>query len=269
MMNRFQRLFALLALLLGLLGVVVCVAAIAVVWSVSSRISQANQNLFDGVDRSLAAVRDRVLGAQRRVQDLKISTEDIGQSVKNWTRKEASERLASQLELAEKAERLAAGLRQVDQWLVLSETSIQSVQQTLDLGSSLGARVDPALIGTLLEKLQAVQARLKQSTETVDEIRERVTRIAEGEALDERIDQVAQMALRLLATLGEIDSRIGKVADRVADAQTKGQHLKSKTHKYIVTAEICAFLLVAWMAAGQASLCRHGWKDYRQSRSAA
>ena len=129
MTKRFTRLFPLITLLLGLLGIVVCAAAIVLVWSVGSRLSQTNRNVFDGMDKTLAAIRDRVLGAQRRVQESKITTEDIGQSLRNRTQKEASERIASRLEFEEKAERLALGLQQADLWLEMSGESIQGVQR--------------------------------------------------------------------------------------------------------------------------------------------
>jgi hypothetical protein len=267
MMKRFSQLFPLLALWLGLVGVVACAAATVVVWSTGSRLSQANENVFDSIDKSLAAVRDRVLRAQRRVQESKITTEDIGQSLRNWTRKEASERLASRLEVEEKADQLALGLRQADLWLEMSGASIQSVQQALEIASALGAPVDAKLVDPLLEKLGALRSQLEQSTETVDGIRERMAKAAEGEALEERFNQFAQLARRVVVTLGEIDSRLGESADRLADTQTKRQHLKAKTHSYIVTAEICAVVLITWMAAGQVSLCRHGWKDHCQCRS--
>ena len=87
---RFKPLFALLALLLGMLGVVACGAGIAVVWSAASLLSRTNEKVFDQMDESLGTVRDHVLDAQRRVQESKITTEEIGQGLKNWTRKNSS-----------------------------------------------------------------------------------------------------------------------------------------------------------------------------------
>jgi hypothetical protein len=110
---------------------------------------------------------------------------------------------------------------------------------------------------------------LKQSIEAVDRIREGVGKTVAGAALEERMGHVAQLLLRVVVTLGEIDSRLAECAVRLAGTQTKAQHLRSKTHFRIVTAEICAVLLIAWMAAGQVSLCRYGWKDYRQCHFAA
>ena len=264
----FKRPLALFVLSLGFLGVIACVAGVAAVWSVGSRLSRTNENVFDAVDKSLVAVRDRVLKTQRRVQELKITSEDIRESLKNWTRKAASERLTSRLAVREKAEKLELGLQQVDLWLEMSGASIQGVQQALELGSSMGAPVDSEFVDPLLEKFASIRSQLKQATETVDGIRMRTAEIADDATLEERIDQAVQLALRVLVTLGEIDSRLGESANKLSEVQTKGQYLKSKTHSFIVIAQIAAVLLIAWMAAGQASLCLHGWKDYRRNRSA-
>ncbi len=265
-MTIFRRFIPLLAWLLGLLGVAACAAAIAVVWSTGSQLSKTSENVFDGIETSFSVLRDRVLGAQSRVQELKIRTEDIGHGVKNWTRKEATERLASRLELENKAEQLALALRQVDLWLEMSGASLQGVQQALEIASSLGAPADSAIVDPLLERLGALRRQLKQSTETVNALCEGTAKPTEGEALEARISQLAQVALRVVATLGEIDSHLGEFSERLAATQIKGQHLKRKTHVYIVMAQICVAVLIVWMAAGQVSLCRHGWNDYRRAR---
>ena len=255
-----KPLLSLLALSLGFLGVVVCGAGIAAVWSAGSRLSRANENVFDGIDESLVVVRNRVLGARRRVQESKITTEDVEQSLRNWTRRETSKRLESRLTVGKNAEQLALAFQQADQWLELSGVSIQSVQRALELGSSIGAPVDATLVDPMLEKLASLRGQLKRATETADGIRERAAEIAEGESVEERIDQAVQLALRLVATLGELDSHLRESAEILTETQAKAQHLKSKTHLCIVTAQIGAVLLIAWMAAGQACMGLLGWK---------
>ena len=245
--------------LLGLLGVVVCVAAAVLVWFVGSRLSQANEKLFAAIDNSLAASRERVIGAQKRVQEAKITGEDVRQGVENWMRKEATQQLAARLEVDQKAERLAAGLEQADRWLEVSGASLSGAQGALQMVGSLRKSADGANVDALLERLDVVRSQLKQSTETVGAIRERLARTSEGMTREERIRQVAQLALRLLATLGEIDSRLEQFADGLEERQTRVQQLKRQTHTYIVAAQISAGLLIAWMAAGQVCLWRYGW----------
>jgi DNA repair ATPase RecN len=117
----------------------------------------------------------------------------------------------------------------------------------------------------LIEKLTKLRSQLSQTTETVDGIHERVAEISEGEPRQERIEQAVQLALRAVATLGQIDSRLGESSDRLSETQTKGQQLKSRTHAYILTARIGAVLLLACIANGQVSLCRSGWNAYRKA----
>ena len=263
---RFKRLLSLLALLLGFLGVVACGAGIVVVWSAASRLSRANERLFDQMDESLGSAGDRVLDAQRRVQESKITTEDIQQSLKDWTRKKTGEQLESRLAMGDKTERLSQGLHQADLWLERSGSSFQNVQQALEMGNSLGAPVDPELVSPLIEKLSKLRSQLGQATETVDGIHQRVTEISEGESREQRMEQAVQLALRAVATLSEIDSRLGESSDRLSETRTKGQQLKSSTQSYILAAQIGAALLIAWMALGQVSLCLVGWNARRQLR---
>jgi hypothetical protein len=98
-MKRFGRLFPLVAFGFGLLGAIACGAAALIVWFVGMRLSQANEKVFDSIDKSLVAVRNRVLSTRQRVQESRVTTEGLGASVRNWTRKEARERLTSRLEI--------------------------------------------------------------------------------------------------------------------------------------------------------------------------
>lgn len=246
-----RRLFNSFTLLIGSLGVLLCVAAAVGVWFAGARLNQATDKVFDGVDGSLVASRDRVLGAQTRVQESKITADDVGHAVENWMRAEATQRLTTRLKIEEKTERLASGLRQADQGLEVSEESLQAAQQILEAARSLGVPADGAVVDPLLEKLGAVRSKVQQSTETVDAIREHMAATA---SLEERVRQVAQLVLRVVATLSDIDSRLGEFADGFVGARTKVEHLKNRTHGYIVAGQVGALLLILWMAAGQAAL---------------
>ena len=182
MKMKYKRLFPLLALLLGFLGVVACVVVTVVSLSVTSRLSRTNEYMFDAIDKTLVAVRDRALEAERRVQESKITAEDIEQSLRIRTLKKTSERIMSRLDMEKKAEQLVLGLRQADQCLEVSGASIQGLQQALDLGSSLGAPVDAALVAPWLERIDALQSQLKQSTEMIDGILDRMAEITADES---------------------------------------------------------------------------------------
>lgn len=253
---------------LGGLGVIFCMAGLVGFWSVGSRLTRSTEKVFKRIDESMVAVQERVVEAQERVQASKITTRDLEQSLKNWTRKETRERLTSRFNVEGKTQQIVLGLRQADQWLEVSEASIQSIQQTLEWGSTLGVPVDIELVDPLLEILGSLQSQLKQSTETVDGIREHAAKITQGESREERIKQAIQMTLRVLATLGEIDSRLEETADKLSELQSKVQHKKDEVHRWIVMTTIGTLLIITWMGVGQAFMCRHGWEGFHRSRSA-
>jgi len=257
------RLLNLLTLSLGVLGVVVCIAAAVVAWMTGVRLHQINDRLFDRVDQALVSSRDRVLDAQKRVEAAKITTEDVRQGVQAWARREAKERIASRPEVDRTVDRLAGGLQQADAWMEMSGTSLQAVQLALETAHSLGAAADATVVDPWLERLGALRGQLTQATETVGAIKDRVDRAAAGETLEERISRLAQLALRVVATLGEIDSRLGQVADGLVATRARGQQVRDRTHRYILTGQVCALLLAAWMAAGQVSLGRSAMRRFR------
>ena len=187
-MKQFGGFFPLVAFGFGLLGVIACAAVAVIVWFVGLRLSQANEKVFDSIDQSLTAVRDRILSTRQRVQESKVATEGLGASVRNWTRKEASERLISRLEIEERADRLVLGLRQADLWLEMSEASIQGVQRAFDMANSLGAPVDASSVDPLLERLGTLRNQLQQSAEAVDGIGERIANVTDDEPPDERFE---------------------------------------------------------------------------------
>ena len=114
-----KRVVALLAMFLGFLGVIGCFLGAYAVWLAGSRLDRANDRVFAIVDRSLAAARDRVLSVQQRVQESKLTTDEIGKHLRDWTAKQGAERVVARLEIEGKANKLAQKLQQADVWLAL------------------------------------------------------------------------------------------------------------------------------------------------------
>lgn len=260
-----RRLFHWLTLSLGGLGVVVCVAGVLGVCLLGSRLSRVADNVFRVVDDSLVVVQQRVAQTEDRVEAAKITTAGIERTLKDWAKRETRERLGSRLGVEEKAERLANGLRQADHWLELSESSIRLVQHALELGRSSGAPVKTAPADRLLEEIGSLQVQLTQAIEAVETIQERTSEGGDEKSLRDRVDQAVQLALKAIATLGSIDSRLDGLSDRLSETQTKIQNLEPKTHRWILVATIGLGLLIVWMGAGQLCLCLHGWRSLRRS----
>ncbi len=82
--------------------------------------------------------------------------------------------------------------------------------------------------------------------------------------LKERLEQAAQLAVRVAATLGTIDSRLDKFTNRLSQTQEALRKLKAKTLRRIWLATFAVMLLILWMAAGQVALAFYGWQSLRQ-----
>ena len=267
-MTIFKRLLNLLALFLGFIGLVGCFALVVGVWIISARLGQVTENLFGELDGSLVVVGERVAQTQDRVEASKITTEGIEKTLKDWTKKEAGERLALRLNAAEKTEQLASTLQQADHWLEVSESSVELVQQALSMGSLAGAPMDTTSVDGLIEEIASIRSQLAEATELVARIHERTAEASEEKSLEERIEQVVQLAFRVVATLGSIDSRLEKFENRLSETQKNLQGLKTKTCRWILVVTIGITLLMVWMAAGQVALCLLAWNGLRRTGQA-
>jgi chromosome segregation ATPase len=263
---QFRRVAALLALAFGFLGVVACLAGIYVVWLLGSRLEQANKTVFAMVDKGLASAQERVRGVQKRVQESKITSTEIAQRLRDWSARKAEERLVSQFEIESRAEKLAGYLHTADSWLETSIESVRGAQQVLELGNLVGVSVDPTSLEQVVEKLTSLRSTLQQTEETVDGIRKFAANM-EGESEENRLSRVTKLVARILLTISELDTRLEEPVTRLSELQTDARQLQARTSNYILLTTIGCYLLLAWIAAGQAALFLCGWKNCCGSRS--
>ena len=81
---------------------------------------------------------------------------------------------------------------------------------------------------------------------------------ADDATLADRAERFATVLARLLATFGNVDSRLEAFQDRLTASQANIKHVSSQTHFRMVAAAVVATLFLLWMAAGQLCLWRHG-----------
>jgi chromosome segregation ATPase len=261
----FRRVVGLLALAFGLVGVAACGAGAYGVWRVQSRLNRANDKVFDAVDRGLAAVQDRIPVAQERVRQSKITADEVGEALRGWATKKAQDRAVAKLEIDNRAEKLAGQLQAVDLRLDASTMAVRDVRQLLELGQGLGADVDPTSTDEVLALLASLQAPLHEAEQTVAEVR-RFTD-PDRESPEERLIRVAKLLVRLLATFGEVESRLDKCMARLSELRAEARQLKERTSNRILVGAVACYALLAWGAAGQAALCRWGWSCCRRRHS--
>ncbi|MCE9554661.1 MAG: hypothetical protein K8T91_14995 [Planctomycetes bacterium] len=260
-----MRVLASIVVALGLIGIVVCVAGCVTVWIAGSRLDRASTNVFEMIDYSLSSAEGRVARLQQRALDARISANEIRQGVEDWAKKEAGQYVAGRLKLAEKTERLSAGLQQTDLLLEVSLESLQRARRAAELSSTLGAHLDPEGIDHTAGKLALLQAKVQEAIKVVQKVREHLDS-EEGDSKAIR-EQVLRLVARIAITLGEADQFLEGVVDRLARLRAQSSRLQTQVGRSIVAVEIALSLLAAWMVAGQVMLCRWGWPRCRQVTS--
>jgi hypothetical protein len=262
-----KRVFSLLALCFGIIGAIACMAALVLALSASSRLCRATDRLFEKLDSTVIRAQDRVVHIRKRVDASKITTESIEKSIKDWAKKAAAERVAVRLEVAKQTERLAPALQETGHWLELSGSACELVQQGLSFAASAGAASDPARIDGLIEDLKDLRAKIAEAEEIATRVRDWSAEESEKEPANRRIEQVAELAVRLAATLGTFDSRLDKLTDRLSQARDELQESKAKTIRRIRLVTIAVMLLIVWIGAGQVALAYFGCRGMGGTRS--
>jgi chromosome segregation ATPase len=252
-----RRIAGFMAMVLGFLGVVACLAGAWAVWQIAARLHDVNETVFATVDRALSATEERVRSVQNRVEKSRITTAEIHQRLRAWAAREAKGRIAEHLDIEAHAEKLALHLQTADSWLETSTETIRGVQQLASLGHAFGARMDPASLEEVLEKIASVRLKLQDVEETVTKVRELA---ADKEDETSRLARAAKLLVRALVTISELDTRLEDVANRLGELRTEAMELKTRTSRLITWAAIACWTILVWIAAGQIALCRCGWK---------
>src|SRR5437764_7723110 len=124
-MTRPMSLLALVGVFLGGIGIIVCAIATLFFWIVSIRVGDVAEKLFNKADQSLVAVRGRVVQTKDLVAAAKISTNELEEMLRSWTKLEVKQRVVLNLNVGERTARLASSLRQADDWLAVSLSSVE------------------------------------------------------------------------------------------------------------------------------------------------
>lgn len=255
--------------LLGLVGFLVCSIAIFGTWNAKVRLDELTDNLSGIVDHSLVIVEKQITNTQERVEGLRLTTSSMENSVKSWTRDAAGEKLRSRLDVEAKAEQIASGLQQTDDWLEFAESSLQFVERTLEVGRSSGVAVETDAVDKLIDEIATLRLQLGDLAEPVERIRQGAAAEDEEEAVDSKFKLLLDLTVRVIATLSSVDSRLESLAGQVASIQTRNRDLKAEARWWIGATSIGITLLLAWMAVGQASLCYLGWRGMSVQKAKA
>jgi chromosome segregation ATPase len=241
---------------LGALGTLLCVVGAVGVWYVEVRIDRVRERLFERVDRSLSEIDGRVAEVQQLAARSKITIEEIQQRAQEFTRREARDRLAEKLDIDARMQRLTGGLQQADLVLDSSQETVRQIRQVLEMGAELGFPLHADVVDPLMDRIGDVQRDLGTAIDTLASLTTQTGEDGDSESVGRRMEQIATIAARLLATFGTVDTRLASFRNRLTDVQVAIGELNSKTHRRVVALAVCATLFLVWMGAGQICLWR-------------
>jgi len=89
------------------------------------------------------------------------------------------------------------------------------------------------------------------------------------ESEENRLSRVVNLLSHTELAIGAIDTRLEDSLTRLSQIQTDAQQLQARIGNYILLVTIGGYLVLAWIATGQAALCVCGWKSCRRSQSPA
>ncbi|TWT34227.1 hypothetical protein [Blastopirellula retiformator] len=262
-----RRILSVIALIMGTIGAIACIVAIIGVWSASSRLFDATLAVFGVGDNLLKGAREQVVKLDQRVQSLKITNDEVEETVKDWAAEKATEQAASILHLQEKAQTLLVELDKAEQFLALPEQSAQTMQQGLQVGRSLGLNVDVEHAEQMLSEAEEIKTRLSEGLEVARTLSERVAEIGDENMEQDAQQQIAKLALRVTATLSLIDGRIEQIKNALHEIEAALDYYEKEALIWINLAALGLTLLFVWLGAGQGALCYLGWRGLRRRES--
>jgi len=258
-----KRFLCLLAILAGALGLIGCVAATLLTWQVRQRVTQATDRVFAATDESLDQVIQRLSRTRDRVHSLRLTSNEVRDSVKNWTAAKVEGGLKKQLASEARANRIAGGLDQADQWVEISESSMQLALRAMEIGHSLGFPMNLDRADVPLTDLRSLREDFAQARESLEGIRAHLSQPDSNQESRDRIGKIVAASARVIGTLGMIDSRLDSLVETVERIARKLKSAQDTTNGWRGLIACCIIAVVCWMAIGQASLLYLGWRSWR------
>ncbi|MEQ9380072.1 MAG: hypothetical protein RJP95_04365 [Pirellulales bacterium] len=246
---------------LGLLGAAICGLSVVAVWFAVVRIDRATERMYERVDHAFEVAGTRLADLQQTVAGATITAEGMRESLRGAAAERVRENVDSLLQPEEHIERLEGNLMQAGLLLDASSEVVLHIQESLDLVASLGMPVSVEALAPVLERVDQLNREVAAASEMVASIGERLSSGEVNSAAASRGEQALALAVRLLATLGEVDRLIAAVQRRLSETQERVAVFEQSVRTRVHIAAAVVSCLIVWMGAGQVAL----WRVLRRS----
>lgn len=266
-MGHLKRIVAVVALFLGVVGALACIALTIGALVADSRLRKATRSAYSDVDDLFSQARERVGSLEKVVDEAKITTSDVKDSLASWTSRTAEERLTQELDtrlrLEAKTSDLAVAIAKADSFAEMSADSLSLVIKVADLANQAGAKIDREELESLRSEIGQLRDKLSEAVDDVTNLSAGLRHKGDASELRDRMDAAAKLAVRVLATLDFIQSGLQRLDEKLGVSQQKVVDSQSQLMRWLrLTTAIVIFLLF-WSVAGQFALVRTGWQTIR------
>ena len=248
------------ALIFGYVGLFLCVLGMIFVVVTSRKVDNSNKKIFATLNEILETVEERKNEVRVRF-DITVKTViSVKEKLEQWlSDKEEEVSPEDKIWLDKKLEELLILLSQADQWMELSQSSLQVVNQAIELANSSGASIETTLTKRIFEEVSSVRESLTQLTEQVESI-DRQFSVNEKFDINEIIlGSVFDFSDKKIASVDIALGHLKTLDNEIVKAKQSLDSYKNKISAWIRNICILMVLIITWMAVGQLSLSTIGW----------
>ena len=248
------------ALIFGYVGLFLCVLGMIFVVVSSRKVDNSNKKIFATLNEILETVEERKNEVRVRF-DITVKTViSVKEKLEQWSNdKEKEVSHEDKIWLDKKLEELLILLSQADQWMELSQSSLQVVNQAIELANSSGASIETTLTKRIFEEVSSVRESLTQLTEEVESI-DRQFSVNEKFDINEIIlGSVFDFSDKKIASVDIALGHLKTLDNEIIKAKQSLDRYKNKISAWIRNICILMVLIITWMAIGQLSLSTIGW----------
>tara|TARA_B110000116_G_scaffold263850_1_gene270908 strand:- start:7 stop:840 length:834 start_codon:yes stop_codon:yes gene_type:complete len=248
------------ALIFGYVGLFLCVLGMIFLVVSSRKVDNSNKKIFATLNEILETVEERKNEVRVRF-DITVKTViSVKEKLEQWlSDKEEEVSHEDKIWLDKKLEELLILLSQADQWMELSQSSLQVVNQAIELANSSGASIETTLTKRIFEEISSVRESLTQLTEEVESI-DRQFSVNEKFDINEIIlGSVFDFSDKKIASVDIALGHLKTLDNEIVKAKQSLDSYKNKISAWIRNICILMVLIITWMAIGQLSLSTIGW----------
>jgi len=255
-MKWIQKISGSLAILLGSAGVLACLAAFIGVWVVNYRIQQPVEHLLDeatSLCEQAAGGAGRIAGeldtSRDMVRDMQERLQAALQDALNLTDKDL-------LRIESLYTDLTVATQQVREWIGLAQTSLEFLDQAVDLISSTFGYVqaDASARSSLSSALNSGAEKVEEAVLLLDQVQQHVLAIQARGNSELELATVETLSVKLDGVLLSLKEKALTVAFELTGLGEAIETLQVRIQRILLLISIALSVLLFWQAAAQAAL---------------